>query len=169
MSEQNEKSSPAGPPYEYQGGEIRLDKMGRWYHDGVEITHQRTMELFHRSITKGEGGYFLEIGHERARIVVEDTPYMVRRVDVHDDRAVIRLTDGSEEDLDPGTLRVGNDNVLYCDVKKGEFPARFFQAAYYQLMLGLEETADGYAVRIGDRRWPIRMEDGATRENMGDG
>ncbi|HUT52263.1 MAG TPA: hypothetical protein VM658_02630 [bacterium] len=143
------------PRDEYKGGEIRLDKEGRWFHEGVEITHRLTLDLFNRSIKRHPGGgYCLEVGPECARIVVEDTPYMVKRVDLDGGGARIRVSDGTEEPLDPSTLRIGPENVLYCTVK-GEFPARFLRPAYYQLMQGLTETEDGYAVEIGGRLWPL--------------
>jgi hypothetical protein len=148
--------SPMRPKYEYTEGLIRLDKEGRWFHEGVEITHRLTLDLFNRSIKRHpDGGYCLEVGYERAKIVVEDTPYMVKRVDVGDGGAVIRVSDGTEEALDPSTLSIGAENVLYCRVKGGEFPARFLRPAYYQLMQGLKETEDGYAVEIGGRLWPL--------------
>ena len=147
------------PGYRFQGGDIFLDKEGRWYHEGVEITHKLTADLFSRSIQRDpEGGYRLVVGLEWAPIQVEDTAFVVRRVDVEDKGALLRLNDGTEEALDPATLRVGDDNVLYCEVKSGTEPARFLRPAYYQLMQNLEEASDGYAVRLGGRLWPIKMD-----------
>jgi hypothetical protein len=65
------------------------------------------------------------------------------------------LSDATEERLDPATLSIGQENVLYCKVK-GEFPARFLRPAYYQLMEALVETEDGYAVKIGGRLWSLK-------------
>jgi uncharacterized protein len=156
-SEQGVKSDD--PKYKYKGGEIRLDREGRWFHEGVEITHELTLDLFNKSICKDpKGGYQLVIGLEYSPIVVEDTPFFVKSVDIEDDRALLKISDGTEEDLVPQTLRVGDDNVLYCDVKKCQMPARFFRPAYYQLMKNLEETKDGFAVKIGDKTWPIKMD-----------
>jgi len=149
-------SGAANSRFRYKGGEIRLDKEGNWYHEGVKITHKLTADLFSRSIKKGEGGgYVLEIGQEWAPVVVEDTPFMVRSVDLTDAGAVLTLNDGTQEQLDPETLRVGDDNVLYCEVKKGEHPARFLRPAYYQLMKRLVETDDGYALELGGKKWKV--------------
>jgi hypothetical protein len=149
-----------GPEFEYQGGMIRLDKEGRWYHEGVEITHKLTADLFSRSVEKDPaGGYRLVVGPEWSPIEVEDTPFMVRRVEIEADRAVIRLNDGTEEELEAATLRVGGENVLYCKVKNGEFPARFLRPAYYQLMQALEETKNGYAVKIGNKLYSIKTKE----------
>jgi hypothetical protein len=159
LAEKEKGAREQGSGFKYQGGLIRLDKEGRWFHEGVEITHKLTADLFSRSVHKNpDGGYMLVVGAEWSPIEVEDTPFMVRRVELDGDRAVIRLNDGTEEELDAGTLRVGDENVLYCDVKDGEYPARFLRPAYYQLMQGLTETDDGYAVRIGNRLCPIKTE-----------
>ncbi len=147
----------SGARFRYEGGLIKLDREGRWFHDGVEITHGRTLDLFNRSIERDpEGGYRLSVGLEYAPIDVEDTPYFVRRVDLTEEGAALRLSDGTDEALDPATLRVGGANVLYCAVKGGEFPAKFLRPAYYQLMERLEETGDGYGVRLGGELWLIK-------------
>jgi len=140
----------------YGWGKIFLDKEGRWFHEGVEITHQRTIELFNRSIKKQPGkGYYLQVGRERAEIEVEDTPFMVRAVDFRDRQAVLVLNDKTSEPLDPASLRVGKHNVLYCKVKSGQFPARFLRPAYYQLMSCLGEDEQGFFLEIGGQKWRI--------------
>lgn len=149
--------SKGKPRYEYRGGEIRLDKEGHWYHEGEQITHELTVDLFSRSVRRDPaGGYCLEVGYECAPIAVEDTPFMVRSATLEGGGVRVRLNDKTEEALDLATLRVGADDVLYCDVKNREFPARFLRPAYYQLMRALVETDQGYAVRVGDKLWPIR-------------
>ncbi|MEW5980326.1 MAG: DUF1285 domain-containing protein [Acidobacteriota bacterium] len=117
-----------------------LDKEGRWFHEGCEITHARTLRLFSRSLTRDvDGRYWIEIGAERARVEVEDTAYQVRSVTVIRTSAgipfdyVLHLSDGVEELLDPATLAVGKRNVLYCSVRNGSERARFLRQAYYQL------------------------------------
>lgn len=145
------------PKFEYKGGKLFLDKEGRWFHDGVEITHKLTVDLFSRSIRRDKSGqYVLEVGPEWAPVEVEDTPFMVRRVDVEDDIVRATLNDGSEEELDLDTLRISDRNVLYCDVKNKEYPARFLRPAYYQLMNHLVENRDGYAIKIAGQNWYIK-------------
>jgi len=157
--EQNRHDADGAPRYQYQGGTLFLDKEGRWFHEGEEITHKLTAELFSRSVCKDPaGGYHLVVGQEWSPIEVEDTPFMVRQVDLTGNKAIARLNDGSEEDLDLSTLKVGAENVLYCEVKAGQFPARFLRPAYYQLMERLVEDDEGFAVEVGGRRWPIYLE-----------
>ena len=138
-------------------GKIFLDKEGRWFHEGMEITHLRTLELFSRSVCRdADGGYWLQIGRERARIEVEDTPYMVREVSFHEAEVELKLNDGSSEILDPGTLWIGAGNVLYCNVKSEKLPARFLRPAYYQLVSQVEQDEDGYFLELGRKKFYLR-------------
>jgi len=122
-----------------------LDKEGRWYHEGVQITHQRTCQLFSKSLHKHpDGDYYLHVGPERTRVELEDTPYLVRSVTVEEDHAGspqgyrLSLSDQTEELLDPRTLTVGKGEVLYCSVKSGQERGRFLRSAYYQLCSRIE-------------------------------
>ena len=149
---QEKQMSQEQKPVDFESpasGKIFLDKEGRWFHEGVEITHPRTIELFSRSVVKDpSGGYRLQIGKEWAKIEVEDTPYMVRSLEIKKDKIILILNDKSQEELDPTTLWLGKDNVLYCKVKNGEYPARFLRPAYYQIMQFLEEDEKGFFLSL---------------------
>ncbi len=67
------------------------------------------------------------------------------------------LNDGEREPLDPETLEVGAQNVLYCRVKEGRFRARFLRPAYYHLSSRFEAEGERFFVRIGPRRYPLRI------------
>ena len=145
------------PGFKYEDGDLFLDKEGRWFHEGVEITHRLTLDLFSRSLQPDPaGGWRLVVGLEWAPVRVEDTAYTIKRVDLEGERARLHLSDGTVEELAEATLRQNADHVLYCDVKECRFPARFLRPSYYQLMERLIETPEGYAVRLGSRLWPIR-------------
>lgn len=132
---------------------IFLDKEGRWFHEGVEITHPLTVELFSRSVVKDpSAGYRLQIGREWAKIKIEDTPYMIKTVEIQSNQVLILLNDKSVEKLEPDTLWIGKNNVLYCRVKNGEYPARFLRPAYYQLMQALKEKDNKFYLEIGNQR-----------------
>jgi len=147
------KKPRAGRSMTREFGRIFLDKEGKWFHQGVEITHERTLEVFSRSVIKAPGrGYLLAIGPERARIKVEDTPYMVRSVELKDGSASVLLNDRTIEPLDPASLKMGKDNVLYCCVKSGQFPARFLRPAYYQIMTCLDQDKKGFFLQIRGRK-----------------
>ena len=138
---------------------LRLDSEGNWFCADGEITHPRTMQLFSRSIKKTPaGGYQLVIGKESCPIEVEDTPFMVRRVDFSPDRIFLTLNDDTEEILDLSSLKIGENHILYCRVKGGEFPARFLRKAYYQLADRVEYNQKwGYYLVINREIFPLQQ------------
>ena len=89
--------------------------------------------------------------------MIEDTPWVVTHVEA--DAAggfTVVLNDESREPLDPATLTVGADDVLYCRVKGGAHRARFLRPAYYALMQHVEPTADGRGVLpVNGQRIPL--------------
>ena len=124
---------------------IRFGRDGRWYADDEPIANPRIADLFARHVTRAEdGSWWLRIGDERAKIVVDDTPWVVTRVDGDPQRGFrITLNDGSSEDLAPASLALGDEDVLYCDVKSGAHRARFLRPAQSELL--------GHVTSDGDR------------------
>ena len=117
-----------------------LDKEGRWYHEGVEITHPRTSLLFSKSLYKSPNGkYYIKIKHECSEVTIEDAPYIVRSVDfiagtgAESAEFLLYLNDATREYLSPKTLAINAENVMYCLVKNQTERARFLRPAYYQL------------------------------------
>lgn len=143
----------------FRDPKLKLDREGNWFSDGEEITHPRTAKLFSRSVRRTpEGTYQVVVGEECCPVEVEDTPFMVRRVDFLPDRVWITLNDDSEEDLDLTSLEIGKGNVLYCRVKGGEFPARFLRPAYYHFASRVEyNEADRYHIEMNGRKHPVRF------------
>ena len=129
--------------YAVESGKISFRRDGNWYTDEERIDNPRIALLFSRSIRRNaDGSYFLQVGDERASITVEDTPYVVKSIegDAADGLTVV-LNDEEREPLDPASLEVGPDHVLYCRVKNGAFQARFLRPAYYHLSdcLGMDD------------------------------
>src|ERR1700733_12586175 len=96
--------NPAHPEY-VDREVIILNKDGVWIADDSEITHEPTRRLFARSLKKDTEGYYLSIGRETKRIEVEDTAYFVERIVDNPGDQKIELSDGTQEVLDPGTLK----------------------------------------------------------------
>ena len=149
-----------------------LDKEGRWFHEGVEITHARTLLLFSKSIRRDlTGKYFVQVGAESAEVIVEDAPYTVKSVTVCEgpegspEDYLLHLNDETRERLEPDGLVVSDENVMYCRVKGGEERARFLRAAYYQICAKLQydETDDRYWLPCSDRQITIHRDDAANR------
>ncbi len=145
--------------YAVESGRISFRHDGNWYNNEERIENPRIALLFSRSIRRHpDGGYMLQVADERASITVEDTPYVVIRID-DDGRGgfVIVTNDEVREALDPSTLEVGDANVLYCRVKSGEFPARFLRNTYYHLAEHfVTDDGENFAIVIDGRRHPIR-------------
>ena len=143
---------------------IFVSKEGKWFHEGAEIIHRPIFLWMIQSLEKTEDGLFIvHLNNRKCFLEVEDTPLVVRQVDLiqegPEEQAQIRLTlnDESREILDPGTLSISSESVLYCTVKKGQFPARFLRPAYYQIAENItEDNSGGFVLKLNDKEYPIR-------------
>jgi uncharacterized protein len=145
--------------------EIRIDKQGIWYFHGEEMKRQDIVRyLFQYLKRDSTGKYLIDTGNDRCYVTVEDVPYIIRSVEScfsKDDGQPyieISLSDGSKEELNVAIpFWTGDDNVLYCRVKKGEFAARFSRPAYYQLCEYIEHDSenDSYVVALNNSSHPL--------------
>ncbi len=148
--------------YAVESGKISFRKDGNWYSDEERIDNPRIALLFSQSIKQNpDGSYFLQVADERAPITVEDTPYVVKSVEpIEDDGKggfVLILNDDTREALDPSTLEVGAENVLYARVKGGTHRARFLRSAYYHLSTNFEsDGASRFFIQTGGKRHPLK-------------
>jgi len=123
---------------------IFIDKEGRWFHKGAEMVRRDIVRFFYERIGMDSfGRYMIRWGDERCYLDVEDTPFVVHKVRREEDGGIqgfrLFLSDDTTEGLTPQTLFLGEENVLYCMVKQGKFPARFHRPAYYQLAEFVQE------------------------------
>jgi len=141
---------------------IRIDREGRWFYNGRQIIHPNILKVFNDGLFLGEdNNHYLRVEDDIARIEVEDTPFVVRRiVPVEEDGGgsgfLIGLSDGTEEALDLDTLEINRNNIPYCRVRGG-MNARFTSQAYYMLAEYIEydERDDEYYIRSGGRVHPV--------------
>jgi hypothetical protein len=139
-------------------GKIRFGKDGLWYSDDEVIPNRAIRRLFSRTLQVGaDGRGRLELGEDRADVIIEDTPWVVTQVEGEPANGfTVVLNDETREPLDPSTLSVGADDVLYCRVKGDAHRARFLRPAYYALMRYVEATPDGgFTLPVGGRRMPL--------------
>jgi len=141
--------------------DIRVDRDGTWYFEGAEIIRTEILSLFYASLHLDEEGYYLEIKGERARLDVEDTVFLVKEAELvkdSDEAFVIWLNDGSQERLDLNTFRIAEENVPYCLVKEGRFPARFLRLPYYQVAQHAQhdEDTDEYFILLNEKKYPLK-------------
>ena len=149
---------PSAGFYAIESHTIRFGRDGEWYSDGERITNLRIADLFSRCVRREpDGCYILQMGDERAPLEVEDTPFVVRRVEGDAERGFsVTLNDGSTEPLDPTTLRSAADHAFYCRVKQGECEARLLRPAYYALARFVDVDSDGrFRLRVGGRDYPV--------------
>ena len=138
---------------------ISFGKDGWWYANDERIENRRINLLFSQHLYKtAEGTYEIAIGWDKVAVTIDDAPYVVTRVSGDAEQGLLlRLNDESEELLDPTTLHVGQDHVLYCRVKGGEHFARFLRPAYYQLTAHVQEdtATNSFLLRLGNTTYPI--------------
>jgi hypothetical protein len=139
-------SADAGP------ATLRIDTDGDWLADGVQVTHPGVLANLRANLRRDAQGYYL---HTRTRIPVQvdDVPWVVTRLEAQGERLRVVLNDGTEESIDPASVRVGPGDVPYCPVKRAAFEARFSRPAAFQLLaLARHDEASGRTVvRLGAR------------------
>lgn len=137
---------------------LRLDREGRFWHEGAEVTHEGFRRALLRwiDLRAEDGRPILRLDERRyAYVDVDDTPLLVVSATSHDDRITVALNDGSSEELAYDTLAVGDGDALYCRVRGGRLEARITTTAYYVIAEHIEAEGDGFALRLGDRSFPI--------------
>ena len=147
--------------------QIRIDKEGVWYYKGAEMFRKEIVNHFYQNLRQDEtGNYLIELENDRCYLEVEDTAFVVRSVrqalSEKDGKAVLYLllSDDTVDLLDPATIRIGKENVLYCTVKADRFEARFLRPAYYQLAGEIEydEDQDKYFIPLNGERYYLKDE-----------
>ena len=108
---------------------IHIDKEGRWFHKGVEMVRREFVRSFYQQMELDDAGrYIIFWGGKHCYVDVVDTAFVVKRLSYLSEesgkraRFMVSLSDDTEEELIPGTLYLGEENVLYCRVKGGLSP-----------------------------------------------
>lgn len=124
---------------------IVLDGAGQFWHEGERVVHRGMQRAFSSWIARhpDDGRYVLSNGYDWSYIRVEDVPFFVSGVRGKLDGLVLLLSDGSEEELSPETLRIGAREALYCKVKGQRFDARFTPSAQASLVPYVAMTPQG--------------------------
>ncbi len=132
-----------------------MDAQGRWHNRHGRFTHKRIIDHFNRSIQCDKDGYYLTQTRgdirEKVYFAYDDTPLFVFRVIIRD-RIDLQLNTGETIVLDPARLIVKSDQLYQ---KRGDACIKFTDRALLAMTPYLDESADGFSIRIGDRAWPI--------------
>lgn len=135
---------------------IFIDSRGRWFHDGIRITHRWTYLENNKNLDiDADGKLFVQEQGSRVYVECEDTPFVVTMVTKTENGFSIRLNDESGEELDLTTFTIAEQNIPYVRVKNGEFEARLLSAAYYELMKYAGEDEKGFYLESAGVRYYI--------------
>lgn len=120
---------------------IRLDREGRMWHKGAEVTHQRFQSALRRWLdTLPDGRTILRLDDVRyAYVDVDDAHLLVTSVKWVGEAAFLTLNDETSEELAYTSLWQAQDSALYCRVRDKKLTARFLTPAYYRLAERIEE------------------------------
>ncbi|OVE81923.1 hypothetical protein BVY03_02420 [bacterium K02(2017)] len=136
----------------------KIDQEGKLFHDGAEITDEKLLRLFMRDIHEDKNGTLVVMCQgERNVIEVEDVPFVVLGIDLNENRIELNFAGGYQESLDPQSLWVGAENVMYCLVRAGEFKARFNRNSYLELtkLIKMDVASGSYFLVLGDEKYKI--------------
>ena len=133
--------------------DIRIAADGTWFHEGGPIGRKNLVKLFASVLKRdGEGDYWLVTPVERARIRVDDAPFVAVELQAtgtgQDQRLTFRTNIDAEVTADrdhPLTFRPrpGGEPAPYLSLGGG-LSARAIRAGYYELVaLGVVEKRDG--------------------------
>jgi len=134
---------------------IKIDRHGSWFYQNEEILHEETRNYLSQHLMRApEGSYYIQIRGKRCPVEVEDTPFIVERIEPLElprSGFLITLNGGITEELALETLRISPDHIFYCMVQDGKFPARFSKAACYQMAdyVEYETSKDQVLLKIG--------------------
>jgi hypothetical protein len=146
------------PPGRSRESRIVLDAQGRFSNGGFPIDHAGMSQAFASWIRRhpDDGRYILTNGYDWTYFRVEDVPYFVKHLEPTERGPVLRLSDDTEELLEPSGLSLSADGVVYAAVKGGEFEARFLPWAQAALVDYLDEEPDGSpVVSVSGARFPV--------------
>ncbi len=134
---------------------IRVDREGRFIHEGAEVTHvglrQALFRWLDRLPSSPDVRYVLRLDEQRfAYLDVDDTPLVARAARIDPAGTIwLALSDGSEEALDSKTLTVDGAGILRAWVRGGRLEARLATSTVAALGELLTETPGGHpALRV---------------------
>jgi hypothetical protein len=136
---------------------LRLDRAGRFWHDGVEITHARLRQALLRWLDVREDGRdIVRLDEKRyAYVDVEDAHLRATSARWDGDRCFVTWDDGAEEELDYAHLIERDDHAIATSARGGVLRAVIVGAAHQTITPHVAGTKAGYVLRAAGRDWPI--------------
>lgn len=140
---------------------FRIDRDGRWYHDGAPIAREALVRLFAQRGLKqdDQGRYWLQSPFEKYAVEVEDVPFIITDYEIEGAELTfitnmgerVRLSADSTLELRPYPAAEGR--IPYIEVRDGLY-ARMGRAVYYDLL-----STYGAALTLGGQTYILAEED----------
>jgi hypothetical protein len=139
---------------------LRLDREGRFFHQGTPIEHARTLAVLHQGLHRADDGrWATRIGKDWAYVEVEDAGRFVRRIEPRGSLLHAQLATGEWVELDPATLAAGAEDALYVRLQDHE-RARLTRAAQLSLAPFVEQSGDAFELHLSGGVFPIGKDGG---------
>ncbi len=131
--------------------DYRIDSEGNLSIKGSEITDPATLKFFMKHLEALPDGSFQVICMgEINRITAEDVPYVVQNISIHPERIELFFLGNYGETLDPSTLWIGKNHVLYCKIRNGNFSARFNRKSYWEIAQEVQQdSSENFYLSLG--------------------
>jgi hypothetical protein len=138
-----------------------IDAEGHLWHEGAELDDPDLLKFFMEKMKKQSAGSFhVPCQGEDCSLRAEDVPYVVQDLDITGKKIDLIFPGGYREELDPNTLQVGKENVLYCRIRKGEFTARFNRNSYLELarQVQFDVAKNSFYISLDGKDYQIKRE-----------
>ncbi len=138
--------------------QFHIDEEGDWFSDGWFLDDPELRDQLSQQLRVEDGQLKVRCQDEIHPVSYAIAPLFVRDVDItvddHGALTAVRavLHDGRSEPLRADTLRVDDQDRLFCDATDLGLPALFFRPAFYRLMDHLREEDGRHFFDIGPNR-----------------
>ncbi len=136
---------------------FRIDREGRWFHDGQPIAREALVKLFaERGLRRDDQGrYWLQSPYEKYAVEVEDVPFIVTDYELTDQELVLTTNLGERVKVTPDNpleLRpypAATEKIPYIHLRGGLY-ARMGRAVYYELVMKY-----GNSISVAGKNYPL--------------
>jgi len=134
-----------------------LDTEGNLWHEGTLFEDPALLKFYMRKMEKTPEGKFKVLCQgETCFIEPQDVPYVILGIERKGDQVELIFPGNYREILDPATLYVGKENVLYCKVRDGAFEARFSRKPFWEITHWVEQGQDKkFFLNLGGEKFQI--------------
>tara|TARA_Y100001970_G_scaffold292556_1_gene434304 strand:+ start:1142 stop:1663 length:522 start_codon:yes stop_codon:yes gene_type:complete len=166
------KTPPSTRVYHYE-----INEEGELLFEGKPLLDEKTIGFFLRHLKpidendpdaspliKGQTPphYVVYCQGEKNFVTCLDAPLVTTSLDITKSKegnplsVILNFRGGIKEALDPKTLCVGKNNILYFMALKGKVKGRFSRKCYIEITNFISEKGGAYTLEINDESYPIK-------------